>query len=100
MVRSAPMPLKLRHLFIRLARNVCVECEVLVYTYKCGVGVFLVCDDKLQAWHMASVHLFIGVRFALGTLLHARRGDECGLSSKAVSRKGRDLLSACRWQSL
>ena len=39
MARSAPMPLKLRHLFIRVARSVYEECEVLVYTSTCGVGV-------------------------------------------------------------
>ena len=38
--RSAPMPLKLHHLFIRVASSVCAECEVLVYTYTCGVLVY------------------------------------------------------------
>ena len=37
--RSARMPLKLRHLFSGVARSVCVECEDLVYTYTCGIGV-------------------------------------------------------------
>ena len=34
--RSAPMPLKLRHLFVRVAPSVCMKFEVLVYTYTCG----------------------------------------------------------------
>ena len=32
------MLLKLRHLFIRVARSVCAECEVLVYKYTCGLA--------------------------------------------------------------
>ena len=39
MTRSAPKPLKLRHLFIRVARSVYGECEVLVCMSTCGVGV-------------------------------------------------------------
>ena len=34
--RSAPMPLKLRHLFIRVVPSVYMKCEVLVYTHTCG----------------------------------------------------------------